>query len=699
MLNNFFNPKSVAVLGASEAKGKVGYAVIKNIIDFGFLGKIYPVNPKANTILGITAYPAITDIKDKIDLCVMVIPPKAILESIEPCGKMGINSVVVISAGFKETGTEGAKLERELIDRARKWNIRIIGPNCLGIVSTPARLNATFAAKVPPTGNISILSQSGAILTAIIDYAIAENAGFSKMISLGNEADVTESEILKFLGNDPDTGVIAGYLEGVKNGSEFLSITKGISKKKPIIILKSGNSNAGARAVSSHTGTLAGMEKAFNAAFIKSSIIRADTIEDLLTFSKAFSCQPVPKGDRLAIITNAGGPGILSADACEKSGVKIASFGDNTIKKLRESLPPICSIYNPVDVVGDADSKRYNAALSSVIEDEGVDGILTILTPQEMTDALGTAEIIVEISKKFNKPIFTSFMGKEAVKEGVALLDKNRIPNLFFPEKAIRCFKTMASYRKELNRSVSIETSYSFNKVKAKEILSNYLKKQVYTLGHEESKDMLLSYGFTLPKNALARNSVEAITYADEIGYPVAMKIVSPDILHKSDVGGVAVRLKDKEEVKNAFERMMSSVKRYMPNAFIAGVSIQQMITDGKEVIVGFTRDPSFGPMLMFGLGGIYVEVLKDVSFRLCPVDKNEANDMVSEIKSFPLLKGVRGEKAGDMESLQDAIIRFSHLASDFPELLEGEINPLLVRPQGMGVVAIDSRFRLKEEL
>jgi acetyltransferase len=697
VLNNFFNPKSVAVLGASEAKGKVGYAVIKNIIDFGFLGKIYPVNPKANTILGVPAYPSITDIKDKIDLCVMVIPPKAILESIEPCGKMGIDSMVVISAGFKETGPEGAKLERELIDRARKWNIRIIGPNCLGIVSTPSRLNATFAAKVPPTGNISILSQSGAILTAIIDYAVAENAGFSKMVSLGNESDVTETEVLKFLGDDPDTAVISGYLEGVKNGSEFISAAKEITKRKPVIILKSGNSNAGARAVSSHTGTLAGMEKAFNAAFIKSSIVRADTIEDLLTYSKAFSCQPVPKGDRLAIITNAGGPGILSADACEKSGVKIAAFGDNTIKKLRETLPPICSIYNPVDVVGDADSKRYFSALTAVAEDENVDGILTILTPQEMTDAAGTAEILVETSKKFNKTIFTSFMGKDAVKEGVALLDKNKIPNLFFPEKAIKCFKAMASYRKELNIALSPERTYNFNKVKAKEVLANHLKKHIYTLGHEESKNMLLSYDFRLPKNALARNSEEAIAHADGIGYPVAMKIVSPDILHKSDVGGVAVRLKDGKEVKDAFEKMMSGVKRYMPNAFIAGVSIQEMITDGKEVIVGFTRDPSFGPMLMFGLGGIYVEVLKDVSFRLCPVDRNEANDMISEIKSFPLLKGVRGEKGGDLESLKDALIRFSHLASDFPELLEGEINPLLVRPQGMGVVAIDSRFRLKE--
>jgi acetyltransferase len=697
MLNNFFNPKSVAVVGASEAKGKVGYAVIKNILDFGFEGKIYPVNPKAETILGTPAYHSITDIKDSIDLCVMIIPPKAIIESIEPCGKMGINSMVVISAGFKETGPEGAKLERELIEKAMEWNIRIIGPNCVGILNTSVKLNATFAAKVPPAGNISVLSQSGAILTAIIDYAAGENIGFSKMISLGNEADITETEVLKFLGGDPDTAVIAGYIEGVKNGVEFLSVAKEISRKKPIIILKSGNSEAGARAVSSHTGSLAGMENAFNAAFMKSSIIRAGSIEDLLNYARAFSYQPVPKGNRLAIITNAGGPGILAADACEKSLIKIASFGNDTVKKLRDTLPPICSIYNPVDVVGDADAKRYEAALKAVAEDEGVDGILVILTPQDMTDAMGTARAVFDTSKKCSKPILTSFMGKGAVKEGVDFLDNIRIPNFFFPERAVGCFEKMAYYRKEIDRESDKGLALNINKAKTKEIFDKYLKKQIFTLGYEESKDILLSYGFAMPKSALARNSEEAVAHAESIGYPVAMKIVSPDILHKTDVGGVAVRLKDKKEVKGAFEKMMSSVKKYMPNAFVVGASIQEMVTDGKEVIVGFMRDPSFGPMLMFGLGGIYVEVLKDVSFRLCPINKFEADSMVSEIRSYPLLKGIRGEKSGDMESLQDAIIRFSHLAVDFPDIIEGEINPIMVRPQGMGVVAIDSRFRLKE--
>lgn len=700
MLENFFNPKSVVVVGASESKGKVGYAVIKNIIDSGFTGKIFPVNPKAKIIFRLPAYTSISDIKDKIDLCIMIISPRAILESIESCGKAGINSMVVISAGFKEIGPEGAKLERELIEKARKYDIRIIGPNCVGIVNTSIGLNATFAAKLPPKGNISVLSQSGAILTSIIDYAAGGNIGFSKMVSLGNKADITETEVLKFLGDDPDTDVIAGYIEGVKDGMEFLSVSMEVSKRKPIIILKSGNSDAGARAVSSHTGTLAGMEKVYKAAFTKSSIIRANTIEELLNYAKVFSCQPLPKENRLAIITNAGGPGIIAADACEISSVKMATFSNGTIKKLRESLPPICSIYNPVDVVGDADAKRYSIALTAVAEDEGVDGILVILTPQEMTDPIGTAKAVIDTSRKYGKTLITSFMGKEAVKEGVDFLEKNAIPNLFFPEKSVRCFEIMACRKKETERIK--EEDASENKIvkeTAKEILNNYLKKRIFTMGYEGSKNILLSYGFTLPKNAFARNSEEAIACAEEIGYPIVMKVVSPEILHKTDVGGVAVKLRDRGEVKNAFEEIISNVKKYMTNAFIEGVSIQEMVTDGKEVIIGFTRDMSFGPMLMFGLGGIYVEVLKDVSFRLCPVNKFEANTMISEIKSYPLLKGVRGEIGSDLKSLEDAIIRFSHLSVDFPEILEGEINPLIVRPQGKGVVAIDSRFRLKEDV
>jgi acetyltransferase len=699
MLNNFFNPQSLAVIGASESKGKVGHAVIKNIIDFGFPGKIYPVNPKAEKIMGISAYPSIGDIQESIDLCIMIIPPKAVLEAIEQCGKAGIHSIVIISAGFKETGPEGAKLEYDLINRARKWNMRIIGPNCVGIVNTSARLNATFSANIPPKGDISIVSQSGAILTSIIDYATGENTGFSKMISLGNEADITETEVLEFLGDDPDTNVIAGYIEGVKNGLKFISVTKEVSKRKPIIILKSGNSNAGARAVSSHTGTLAGTEKAFKAAFIKSSIIRAGSIEELLGYAKSFSYQPIPEGDRLAIITNAGGPGILAADACDMSTIKMASFSNDTVKRLRELLPPLCSIYNPVDVVGDADAKRFSIALKTVAEDRGVDGLLVILTPQEMTDAKGTAQAVVDTFHEYGKTTFTSFMGKVSVKEGADFLDKNRIPNIFFPEKAVRCFETMAQYKRGLERSSDEEFSFPINKVKAKDTIDKYLKRRIFTLGYEESKDIILSYDFRMPKSAIARNTDEAVFYSGEIGYPVAMKIVSPDILHKTDVGGVVTRLKDRDEVRNAFEKMMSSVKRYMPNAFISGVSIQEMITDGKEVIIGFTRDQSFGPMLMFGMGGIYVEALKDVSFRLCPLNRFDADSMISEIKSFPLLKGIRGEKECDLRSLHDAIIKFSYLSIDFPEVIEGEINPLIVRPKGNGVIAIDSRFRLKEEI
>ncbi len=697
MLENFFKPSSVAVIGASREAGKVGYEVVKNLIDNGFTGRIYPINPKADEILGLKAYPNVNAVTEHIGLAVIVIPSQFIISAIEDCGKKGIDSVIIITAGFKESGSEGAKLEQELAHKTKELGIRVIGPNCLGVMDTYSKLNASFAAGMPPQGKIAFFSQSGALGTAILDWAIKENIGFSKFISMGNKMDVDEADLLTVLADDPETNVILGYIEGVKNGKKFMKSAFEATKKKPVILFKAGSTAAGAKAASSHTGTLAGSENAFISAFKQCGILRAPTMEALFDYALVLAYQSLPKGNRLAILTNAGGPGIIAADACEKSSLTMSSFQTETIELLRKSLPSTAALYNPVDVIGDAKADRYLSALKAIKNDKNTDALLVLLTPQAMTEPELTAQYIVNTFTGGDKPVVTSFMGGHSVEGGIKILDENKIPNFPNPERAVSALEVASKYANWKNNPREIiEERIQVDREKVAKCLAKAVKQSERTIAGSDAMEVLTEYGFTVPKIGLAETGHEAAELANQIGYPVVLKIASPDILHKSDIGGVRLGLNGPAEVERAFEEIISSARRFMPSALILGVTVNQMIPRGKEVILGMAKDPDFGPMLMFGLGGIYVEVLKDVSFRIAPIDRHEATAMINEIRSLPLLRGVRGEEPADMQSIVTAIVRLSQLVTDFPEIIEMDINPLMVMPVGKGAIAVDCRISVE---
>ncbi|MDO9288451.1 MAG: acetate--CoA ligase family protein [Thermodesulfovibrionales bacterium] len=697
MLNSLFNPDSIAVIGASRDPKKVGYAVLNNLIRFGYKGQIYPVNPSGEEILGLKSFSNLSDIGGKIALAVIAVPAKFVPETIIKSADAGAGAVVILSAGFKEAGPEGVRLEQELGKISRERNIRILGPNCLGIINTSNNMNATFAAGMLPKGKLAFFSQSGALGIAILDWAIGNKIGFSKFISLGNKTDLNEIDFIEYFINDPETDIILGYIEDVVDGRRFLDIAKKATKTKPVILLKSGGTEAGARAASSHTGALAGSENAFNAAFKQTGVIRAQGIQDLFDTALAFSGQKLPQGDRLLIITNAGGPGIIAADTAEKLGLKLPQMTKNTIESIIKLLPPNASLYNPVDIIGDATSERYAVVLDKAIHDPNVDGIIVILTPQAMVDVENTAEIVINTSKKTDRPIITSFMGEMRVRGSVEKLKANFIPNFSYPETAVNAFKKLSDYNSWRNLEEEKTQAYPSNRDIIKTRINDLLQAGRFQAGEDDAMALLSEYGFIFPQRALAKTSKESSDMALRIGFPVVMKISSPDILHKTDVGGVKLKINSKKEAEDAFIEITSNAKRLMPDAFINGVMIYEMIKSGKEVILGVTFDRTFGHMIMFGLGGIYVEVLKDVSFRIAPVSRREASTMVSEIKTNALLKGARGEKPVDIDSIIDGISRLSGFVTDFPIVRELDINPLVVMEKG--AVALDARiiFERKE--
>jgi len=695
MLNKLFSPHSVAVIGASREQGKVGHEVLKNLILGGFDGHIYPVNPNADRILGKRCFPDLSDIKGRIDLAVIVIPAKFVPQSLEKCGEKKVPAAIVISAGFKETGKEGAGIERAMLECARRHDIRILGPNCLGLINTDSRLNASFSPQMPLQGSIGFFSQSGALGTAILDWAIGERIGFSKFISLGNKADISEIDILQVLGEDPHTKVILGYLESVENGAEFIRITREISKKKPIIIAKAGSTKAGARAASSHTGSLTGSEVAFNAAFKQSGIIRAYSVQDLFNYAMAFAYQPLPKGNNVAIVTNAGGPGIMAADACERFHLDPVTPSKDTIDELAGFLPPAAGFFNPIDILGDAGADRYGKALDVVVKDRKLDGFITILTPQAMTEVNQTAEVLGEVSMNINKPILSSFMGAYSVRDGIERLAKYKIPNYTYPEQAIEAFSKMWAYKQWVDLPEGHYRSYSGDKERVRSVLQHAIQEETLTLSEQSAREILDAYSVSLPRYEIAETSDTAVEFARSMGFPVVLKIVSPDILHKSDVGGIRVGLQTPDEVRQAFHDIIARCRRFLPKANIRGVAVQNMYQNVREVILGMSRDPNFGPLIMFGLGGIYVEVLKDVTFRIAPVSEEDARGMIAEINAYPLLKGVRGQRSADVDAIVEAILRLSQIACDFPEICDADINPLAVMDAGEGAVALDARFTI----
>jgi acetate---CoA ligase (ADP-forming) len=697
VLDNLFNPKAVAVVGASTKVGKVGHSLVQNIIENGYEGEVYPVNPKADEILEKKCYPDIKSLPDGVNLAVIAIPAKMVPAAIEDCGAKGIKAAVVISAGFKEVGTEGADLEKRLFNSAMVSGVRVLGPNCLGFINTQSKLDASFAANYPKEGNIAVISQSGALCTAILDWAEQHQIGFSKLISFGNKVDIDEELLIETLGNDDETKVIVGYLENINNGPMFMRTADKVTKKKPIILIKAGTTAAGAKAASSHTGSIAGAKMAYDCAFQSSGVLSAPSLEALFDYAQAFSYQPLPKGDRVAVVTNAGGPGIMAADAIENTGLSFAVLSDKTKEKLASFLPAAANINNPVDILGDAPAEVYQKSMETVLADDGVDSVVVLLSPQAMVDCAKAGELIVEASNKSTKPVVSSFIGGVRVSAGVEVLQAGNVPHYPTPERAVDTIRKMVDYTEWLEKPPRVIRRFSVNTTKVDRVIHLNRKRGQLNIGEQDAKEVLTAYGFTTPLDGMARNADEAVAAASRIGYPVVMKIVSPDIVHKSDVGGVKVGLNGPGDVRDAYELMLARIAKHQPDARLNGVLVQEMVSEGREIIIGMTRDPQFGPMLMFGLGGIYVEVLRDVSFQLAPITSDDAMQMLMGTKTYKLLKGVRGQGASDMQLVAECIQRISQLAMDFPMIEELDINPLKVSTVLARAVAVDARIRISK--
>ncbi|MBW6464250.1 MAG: acetate--CoA ligase [Firmicutes bacterium] len=700
-LKFLFNPRHVAVIGASRSPQKIGHAILGNILNSGFKGKVYPVNPKEDEIAGLKSYCSVKDIGKPIDMAVISVPAAHVVKVAEECGEAGVKGLIIITAGFKEVGSEGLKQERRLIEICRKYNMRMLGPNCVGLMDTHTPLNASFAKGFPDEGNISFISQSGAMLVSILDWSFEMGMGFSRFISLGNKADLNEIDFIESCANDPQTKVILCYVEDITDGSRFIEACKEASKHKPIIILKSGTSTAGAQAASSHTGALAGSDRAYEAAFKQSGVLRVESMNELFDLARAFSTQPLPKNSRVAIVTNAGGPAIVTTDAVEKYGLKMSRFTKDTIDKLRENLPAEANLYNPVDIIGDAMNDRYHFALNTVLADKNVDSALVLLCPAALTEPEKTAETIVGLSKEYaEKPVMAVYMGGKTLAEGKKYLIENGIPDFTFPEPSVRSLQGMIRYAEYIADKPPVNKVElpGINKEAVRKIIDNVLAdKRVVLLGHEAS-DVMAAYGIPSSKSILAKSEDEAARISAEIGFPVAMKISSPRIAHKTDVGGVEIGIYNEGEVKNAYRRIMEKVTYYLPDAPIHGIEVQNMVDDGVEIIIGMSRDIQFGPLIVFGLGGIYVNLMEDVTFRLASALDNldEANRMITETKAYTLLKGYRGKKPADISALTDAILRTARLVSDFNEITEMDINPVRIHHQG--ATALDVKITIEKQ-
>jgi len=693
-LKTFLTPHSVAVFGASRKAGKVGHEIVRNLLRYEYSGKIFPINPEATKILGLKCYHSVLEVGENVDLGVVAVPAKIVPIVAEEAGEKGLRALIVISAGFKEIGSEGLEREKELLRICRKHRMRLLGPNCLGLINTFTPLNASFASQMPPKGNIAFMSQSGALCSAVLDWAASEHVGLSNLISLGNMADMDETSFMQLLVEDPNTKVILVYIEGVKDGQNFMKVAPMVSRKKPVVILKSGTSDAGARAAASHTGSIAGSEVAYITAFRRCGVLKADSVEDLFNLGIAFSSQPIPQGRNVAILTNAGGPSIVAADACSRHGLNLAWLSPHTVELLRKELPGEASLFNPVDVLGDALADRYGFALKTILADDSVESVMVILSPQAMTQPLETAMQLEAFKTTFpTKPIIAVFMGGQSIKKAVEALMKAGIPNYPQPEKGVATLAGMVKYREYLAREPEEFPSLKVDRTVVESVLERARRERRVGLLSVEARRVVQAYGIAVPTSILAQNRGQAVSAAEEIGYPVAMKVVSPQILHKTDIGGVKLNLASSREVEIAFNEIIRNVNIFMPGARVFGVEVQKMVPSGKEVIVGMNRDLQFGPLIMFGLGGVYVNILKDVSFRLAPISKGAASEMTTETKSYALLRGIRGEPRSDIESIVDVILRVSQLSMDFKEISEIDINPLFVYESGKGSLALDVKI------
>ncbi|MDF1540972.1 MAG: acetate--CoA ligase family protein, partial [Candidatus Thorarchaeota archaeon] len=634
-IDTLFNPRSIAVVGASATKGKLGNDVMRNLIDSGFQGRIYPINPKGGDIMGKQAYRSVKDIYNDVDVVVIVIPAKHVLPIVQECGEKGVKALVIITAGFKEVGHDGHETERKIIEVAEKYNMIVQGPNCLGIVNTHSPYNASFSAGTPSKGTIAFASQSGALMTGILDWSLMEKIGFSKFVSLGNKAQLDEADFIEAFGRDPDSTFILLYIESVVDGPKFMKACRKVIPHKPIFIVKSGVSAAGARAASSHTGSLAGSDTAYDVAFKQCGVCRAASMAALFDVANVFDDMALPSGNRVSIVTNAGGPGILATDACELGGLEVVSFTPETIEFLKSNLPPAASVYNPIDALGTAQPNEYGLCIEASLRDENVDSVLVLLTPQAMTKSVETAQVIVDSHKKYpEKPIVAVFMGGNSMVYPRIVLTEGGIPVFDFPERGVHALAELYKYTVNRdNLKEDVIPVFHSNKDKVQQIIQSVREDGRRVLLGSEAHAIAEAYDIPVAKIRLATSSEEAKNLAEELGFPVVLKIASPDIVHKSDIGGIQVNLRTPEEVENAFVEILDNAKKHMPKAIIYGVDVQEMAQKGKELIIGCSRDIQFGPLIMFGAGGIYVNYLKDIAFRLAPMTRRDASELIMDTK------------------------------------------------------------------
>ncbi len=698
-LDGIFSPKSIAVLGVTPTPNTVPYDIFHNILSSGFRGTVYPVAPGKRSICAVRAYRYVLDIEDDIDQAVIVFPADVVDRALEQCGKKGIKSAIVISAGFREVGPKGVKREQRLKDICKEYGIAMIGPNCLGVLNTDPNvlLNASFARKMPSAGRIAFLSQSGALCTAVLDYARAKRIGFSKFVSFGNKAGVTEIELFDYLHQDDQTDIILLYLEELRNGRGLIEAARRITRgdnPKPILAIKSGRTQQGADAAASHTGSLAGEDAVCDAVFQEAGIIRVGSIEELFNTAILYTYQPMPAGDRLGIVTNAGGPGVMATDAAIYAGLSVPRLTDATINRLKGPLPAAANMKNPVDVIGDARADRYTAALEAVLDDPNIDQALVILTPQSMTDIDAIAKGICDIHEKAEKPVSCSFMGAADVKSGIDLLQKSRIPHYVLPEWACEAMSNVQQIRRWREQPDAELRPMPVDRRAVEAVID---QAPAGYLDENDALAVLDAYGLPVPPYKLCTTPDEAVEFAEKVGYPVVLRVVSPQIIHKSEAKGITLNLIDADAVRGAFNRMQRHIAEVLPEAEIHGMLVRGMIPDGYEVILGAKRDPIFGPTLMFGLGGIYVSLFKDVTFGLAPVDQATAARMVHQVKACQLLEGARGGVQADIESIQDCLVRVGQLISDFDRIIELDVNPLIAGSAAAGNAVADVRIRLSD--
>lgn len=689
MLDSFFNPRGVAVIGASNNPHKLGHGIVRNLVEYRYKGLIYPVNPKANEVLGHVCWPSVREVPDPVDLAVVIVPAPAVLEVIEQCGKRGIQQVIVISGGFGETGPKGRARENSLLEMAARFSMRLIGPNCIGTIDTHTPINTTFVVGMPQIGDIGFVSQSGAMCAVVIDWARGAGVGFSRIVSLGNQIDVNEAEMLSSLASDPQTQVITAYLEGVADGRDFMTAAEAAARRKPVVVLKGGHGESGAKAVASHTGALAGSGEAYDAAFRHSGVLRADTMEELFDWARALAWQPLPTGNRVAVLTNAGGPAILAIDALEAAGLELAPLTEETCSYLKERLPEVASVNNPVDVLAGSGPGLYAVALDALLSDSTVDAALVIQAPQDWFLPASLAEVVAEVAAVHQKPVLASIMGLASVDQALAILHRRRIPNFAFPERAASALAAMLARQKWLAKPVEKPANLT-------DIDQSAAKK---ALAKKDFAGALAAYGISLPPTQLAKTHDEAADMATAIGFPVALKLVSDEFSHKSDIGGVILDLPDEGSVRLAFKKITEVVQQTAPQATIQGVLVQKMLSDGLEFIVGVRRDPQFGPLVLVGSGGIEVELRRDVAMGIAPLSENRAIEMINSTDAGIRLGGWRGRPAADREAVVQAMLRLGQLASDFPEVSELEINPLYTLTEGSGAFAVDVRGSLSSKL